>query len=78
MSFKASLPFHEVREGFAASERDPSGPGVLTPTQRDLRRSLRAKVSYARMKTIGGVKKAGNDFEIYVKVTVGAPQISCG
>jgi hypothetical protein len=26
MSFKASLPFREVREAFAASERDPNGP----------------------------------------------------
>jgi hypothetical protein len=26
MSFKASLPFHGMRQGFAASERDPNGP----------------------------------------------------
>jgi hypothetical protein len=28
MRFKASLPLHEVREGFAASERDPDGPAT--------------------------------------------------
>jgi hypothetical protein len=28
MSFKASLPFHEVRQGFGASERDPNGPAT--------------------------------------------------
>jgi hypothetical protein len=26
MSFEAQLPFHGVREDFAASERDPNGP----------------------------------------------------
>jgi hypothetical protein len=26
MSFKDSLPFHGIRQGFAASERDPNGP----------------------------------------------------
>jgi hypothetical protein len=37
MSFKASLPFHEVREGFAASERDPNGPATANGTFKNLK-----------------------------------------
>jgi hypothetical protein len=38
MSFKASLPFHEVREGFAASERDPNGPATANGFFKNLNR----------------------------------------
>jgi hypothetical protein len=41
MSFEASLPFHGVREDFAAFERDPNGPYLVISESQIDTKSLR-------------------------------------
>jgi hypothetical protein len=49
MSFEAQLPFHGVREDFAASERDPNGPfRMILRIQNDAKNPIHTKQEGSR------------------------------